>query len=46
MNLEVAVITMLSLLEAFKPSKLEIILENNLPKGTLKLHNTINSIAS
>jgi hypothetical protein len=35
---------MLPLSNVFDPKEFEIILGNNLPKGTLKLHNTINSI--
>jgi hypothetical protein len=34
----------LPLSNVFDPKEFEIILGNNLPKGTLKLHNTINSI--
>ncbi|WP_158506201.1 hypothetical protein [Synechocystis sp. PCC 7509] len=39
-----AVIPMLPLSNALEPKEFEIILGNNLPKGTLKLHNTTKSI--
>jgi len=40
----VAIILALPTFTAKKQKKFEIILENNLPKGTLKLHNTTKSI--
>ncbi len=39
-----AVILALNTFEAKEQKKFETILENNLPKGTLKLHNTTKSI--